>query len=194
MLSTKSSLFVTQATPSHPFFIMDSKDMETGGHLPTTKGAAISDTASVTQVSEDHVGRNVLADVIPPHDSYEGRHRFDPTATWTPAEERRVLRKTDLYLLTWLCFMFFGLQLDRGNNSNATADNLLADLGMTSDDYNNGMYNESFRPTFFFCFGKRLTRAGLVKAPRSNCWPSCPPSSLSSCSSSATVSASSCPS
>lgn len=116
---------------------MDSKDMETGD-LPTTKGA-ISETASVTQVSEDHVGRDVLADVIAPHDSYEGRHRFDPTATWTRAEERRVLRKTDMYLLSWLCFMFFGLQLDRGNNANATADNLLADLGMTSDDYNNGI-------------------------------------------------------
>lgn len=116
---------------------MDSKDMETGD-LPTK--TALSDTASVTQVSEDHVGRNQLADVIPPHDTYEGKHRFDPTATWTQAEERRVVRKTDFYLLSWLCFMFFGLQLDRGNNSNATADNLLSDLGMTTDDYNNGMF------------------------------------------------------
>lgn len=48
------------------------------------------------------------------------------------------MRKTDLYLLTWLCLMMFGLQLDRGNLSNALADNLLNDLGLTSDDYNNG--------------------------------------------------------
>lgn len=115
---------------------MDSKDVETGA-VPK---AALSDTVSVTQVSEDHVGRDTLADVVPPHDSYEGKHRFDPAATWTRDEERRVLRKTDLYLLSWLCFMFFGLQLDRGNNGNATADNLLSDLGMTTDDYNNGIY------------------------------------------------------
>jgi len=85
-----------------------------------------------------HVGRENHCDALPPHDSYEGKHRWDPEATWTRAEERRVVRKTDLYLLSWLCVMFFGLQLDRGNLSNALADNLLIDLGITSDDYNNG--------------------------------------------------------
>lgn len=34
--------------------------------------------------------------------------------------------------------MFFGLQLDRGNISNALTDKLLDDLGMTCNDYNNG--------------------------------------------------------
>lgn len=112
---------------------MDSKDVEAYQAAKT-----VSDGGSITQVSDAHVGRDALADVIPPHDSYEGKHRFDPTATWTEAEERRVVRKCDTYLLSWLCVMFFALQLDRGNLGNATADNLLDDLGLTTDDYNNG--------------------------------------------------------
>lgn len=57
------------------------------------------------------VGREELADIVPPHESYEGRHRFDPHASWSIEEERRVVRKTDLRLLTWLCLMMFGLQV-----------------------------------------------------------------------------------
>ncbi|KAI1344198.1 major facilitator superfamily domain-containing protein [Xylariaceae sp. FL0016] len=84
------------------------------------------------------VGRENLHHAVPPHDTYEGSHRWDPHVEWSVEEERRVVRKTDLYLLIWLCVMFFGLQLDRGNLSNALADSLLTDLGLTSDDYNNG--------------------------------------------------------
>ncbi|MCJ1252070.1 hypothetical protein MMC30_009308 [Trapelia coarctata] len=104
-------------------------------------------TASLTKLSIDQndsdfeqplVGRDHLSSTLPPHESYEGLHRWDPAAEWTPEEEAKVVRKTDLYLLSWICLMFFGLQLDRGNLSNALTDNLLADLHMTSDDYNNG--------------------------------------------------------
>ncbi|KAA8644918.1 hypothetical protein EYZ11_005300 [Aspergillus tanneri] len=84
------------------------------------------------------VGREHLAGVTPPHESYEGYHRFYPTASWTAKEERRVVLKTDIMLLTCLCLMFFGLQLDRGNLSNALTDNFLDDLALTTDDYNNG--------------------------------------------------------
>ena len=57
------------------------------------------------------VSNGQLADVLEPHESYEGKHRWDPAATWDPKEERALVRKTDLYLLTWICVMFFGLQL-----------------------------------------------------------------------------------
>ncbi|QSZ33005.1 hypothetical protein DSL72_002590 [Monilinia vaccinii-corymbosi] len=87
---------------------------------------------AASHISVAHADRGNIADALPPHESYEGIHRYDPAATWTEREERKVVRKTDLYLL------FFGLQLDRGNVSNALTDNLLKDLKLTSDDYNNG--------------------------------------------------------
>ena len=84
------------------------------------------------------VGRENLSKVLPPHESYEGHHRWDPAFIWTEAEEKKVIRKTDLFLLSWLCVMFFGLQLDRGNLQNALTDNFLKDLNLSSNDYNNG--------------------------------------------------------
>lgn len=98
---------------------------------PSTQG----DTSHVEDVG---VGAENLANALEPHDSYEGKHRWDPGFTWTQQEETRLVRKTDFYLLSWICIMFFGLQLDRGNLSNALTDNLLTDLGMSTDDYNNG--------------------------------------------------------
>ncbi|KAM0705757.1 hypothetical protein Q7P35_007117 [Cladosporium inversicolor] len=108
-------------------------------------GAPVQDTISkpelvatddFTKDNTHEVGRTNIP--LQPHDSYEGAHRWDPEATWTAEEEARVVRKTDLRLLTWLCLMFFGLQLDRGNISNALTDKLLDDLGMDQNDYNNG--------------------------------------------------------
>lgn len=51
------------------------------------------------------VGQEHLAGVTPPHESYEGYHRFDPDASWSPQEERAVVLKTDLMLLIWVCVM-----------------------------------------------------------------------------------------
>jgi len=58
-----------------------------------------------SQLTATRVGRENLADALPPHETYEGLHRYDPGATWTPEEERRVVRKTDFLLLSWLCIM-----------------------------------------------------------------------------------------
>ena len=73
-----------------------------------------------------------------PIDSYEGRHRYDPKATWSKAEEAALIRKLDVRVCAWCCLMFFALQLDRGNINQALSDNMLKDLGLNTNDYNTG--------------------------------------------------------
>ncbi|EAW12293.1 putative MFS transporter [Aspergillus clavatus NRRL 1] len=69
---------------------------------------------------------------------YECRHVFDPSMTWTPEEEKKLVRKLDWHVCLWACVMFFGLQVDRGNLVQAVSDNLLDDLNLTTNDYNTG--------------------------------------------------------
>lgn len=69
---------------------------------------------------------------------YECRGEFDPTYTWTPEEEKRLIRKLDFRVCAWACVMFFGLQVDRGNLKQAVSDNMLDDLNLNTNDYNLG--------------------------------------------------------
>ncbi|KAF2826090.1 MFS general substrate transporter [Ophiobolus disseminans] len=77
---------------------------------------------------------------------YEGAHRYDPYFEWEPLEEKKVVRKIDKRICTWVCLMFFALQLDRGNISQALSDNMLDDLKLTTNDYNYG------QTIFYICF------------------------------------------
>lgn len=70
-----------------------------------TKVSSDNDGATSSQLTGTRIGRENLSDALPPHESYEGRHRYDPGATWTVEEEKRVVRRTDLLLLSWLCVM-----------------------------------------------------------------------------------------
>ncbi|KZF20922.1 putative transporter [Xylona heveae TC161] len=81
-----------------------------------------------------------------PIDTYEGKHRWDPEFEWEPQEEKKLVRKIDLRICSWACIMFFALQLDRGNISQALSDNMLDDLKMNTNDYNTGM------TIFYVCF------------------------------------------
>ncbi|KAI9757713.1 MAG: hypothetical protein M4579_003338 [Chaenotheca gracillima] len=74
-----------------------------------------------------------------PIDTYEGIHRFDPKAQWTEKEEKKLIRKLDYRICTYACIMFFALQLDRGNISQALSETLLQDLNMNTNNYNYGM-------------------------------------------------------
>lgn len=69
---------------------------------------------------------------------YECRHVFDPDLKWTPEEEKKLVRKLDWRVCLWACIMFFALQVDRGNLSQAVSDNMLDQLGLTTNDYNYG--------------------------------------------------------
>ncbi|GLI81804.1 hypothetical protein PoHVEF18_010195 [Penicillium ochrochloron] len=98
--------------------------------------------ATVRSVFDDPL----LAKYYQPHPDYENLTHFDPSARWTYREEIAVRRKTDWTVLLWILVMFFGLNLDRGNLANAAADNLLDDLHLTTNDYNNAqnMYRIGF--------------------------------------------------
>ncbi|TDZ31861.1 putative transporter [Colletotrichum spinosum] len=77
---------------------------------------------------------------------YEGRHRYDPKATWSEQEEKKLVRRLDYRICSWVCLMFFSLQLDRGNITQALSDQMLGDLGLTTNQYNYGM------TIFYVCF------------------------------------------
>lgn len=70
--------------------------------------------------------------------NYEGKDHFDPELEWSPAEEKRLLRKTELRVTGLAFFLFFALDIDRWNIDNALSDNMLDQLGMSTNDLNLG--------------------------------------------------------
>jgi hypothetical protein len=81
-----------------------------------------------------------------PIEGYEGAHRYDPSFQWSKEDEKKVVWKIDKWVCSWVCLMFFALQLDRGNITQALADNMLDDLGLNTNDYNYG------QAIFYFSF------------------------------------------
>ncbi|KAF9511713.1 hypothetical protein BS47DRAFT_1377144 [Hydnum rufescens UP504] len=71
-----------------------------------------------------------------PDPEYDGIHRYDTEATWTSNEEKDLVRKIDLRIMLYMCWMFFWLRLDGASLGKALADNFLKDVHATTGDYN----------------------------------------------------------
>lgn len=69
---------------------------------------------------------------------YECKDHFDPDFTWAAAEEKKVVWKCDWRVTFWAYIMFTALDFDRYNIAQAVSDNMLNDLGLTTNDYNIG--------------------------------------------------------
>jgi MFS transporter, ACS family, DAL5 transporter family protein len=80
---------------------------------------------------------------------YECRRVFDADLTWSKEEEKKLVRKLDWHgilkpqltgnleliraVCLWACIMFFSLQVDRGNISQAVSGTLLKDLKLNTN-------------------------------------------------------------
>ena len=112
------------------------------GDVVVTKGGISSESL----VDEEKFAANPFKDPkvadhyrnIYENAKYECRHVFDPDLEWEPREERKLVRKLDWHVCLWACIMFFALQVDRGNLSQAVSDNMLDQLGLSTDEYNYG--------------------------------------------------------
>lgn len=101
----------------------------------------------------------VTLEVYRPPPVFENVHRFDPLARWTWREEKvsvsvvidprhqspylrypiqSVIRKIDFRIMIWAFIMFFSLEMDRSNLSQANTDNFLGDLKLNTNDFNLG--------------------------------------------------------
>ncbi|KAG9649981.1 MFS general substrate transporter, partial [Aureobasidium melanogenum] len=112
--------------------------------LATVDEPVIFDVAGKTQ--ESAFDTESFESFYKPIESYEGYHRWDPSFQWEAKEEKKLVRKIDLRICSWVCLMFFALQLDRGNISQALSDNMLTDIGISTNDYNTG------QTIFYLCF------------------------------------------
>ncbi|KAK9452080.1 major facilitator superfamily domain-containing protein [Limtongia smithiae] len=67
-------------------------------------------------------------------------------SSWLPAEDRRVVMKTDLRIMSWGCVLFFSMQINRISIENVLTTDFINDMGMQQRDYNLG------QTAYLICF------------------------------------------
>jgi hypothetical protein len=148
-----------------PTTLLDEAELVTKrGNIVTKDGVVISvlesDKSLATNVFADPEVKAYYVGVYE-KSQYECRHVFDADATWTEEEEKKVIRKLDwrgmcphnlifgtaissflidvntiAIVCLWACVMFFSLQVDRGNITQAVSGTFLKDLKLNT----NGSY------------------------------------------------------
>ncbi len=124
------------------------------GNVVTKDGIVIS-----TQDNDASLSTNIFADPevkayyvdLYEKAQYECRHAFDADLTWTKEEEKKLVRRLDWHGMSrwlpmpfemslmnpvvclWACVMFFSLQIDRGNISQAVSGTFLKDLHLNTN-------------------------------------------------------------
>jgi len=124
------------------------KDVLEGAEVVTERGNVITKDGIVVSArdSDSSLSTNVFSDpevaahfvAVYEGAKYESRHVFDASLTWSKEEEKKLVRKLDWRVCTWACVMFFALQMDRGNITQALSDNMLSDLKLNTNDFNYG--------------------------------------------------------
>lgn len=127
---------------------MNSQDetSETKSMSADSKGREYTSIAPALAYTEDELQANPFLDPkveeywrnVYENCKYECRHAFDPNLEWTKEEERRVVRKIDWRVCTWACVMFWAMNIDRKNLVQAVSDNMLEQLGLSTNQYNYG--------------------------------------------------------
>lgn len=136
---------------------IDSSSDEQNSNSPLTKdfiGTKVSYVESGSSLESEEVLKNPFLDpkveeyyrALYEESKYESYLAFDPQFEWTKEEEKKVVKKINIRVALTACILFVGLQVDRGNMAQAVLDNLLEDLGMTTNDYNTG------NTIFYVCF------------------------------------------
>jgi hypothetical protein len=99
-VSDKSSLSSEEKNPVIAGVVLDDAQIVTkGGNIVTKDGVVIStqdsDASLSTNVFQDPEIRDFYVDMYE-KSKYECRHVFDADLTWTPEEEKKLVRKLDL--------------------------------------------------------------------------------------------------